>query len=253
MFCPPTEQALPLARIPKKMYLCHSDLTTVPDKVMDSIHRFSGSSSGPEEEEEEGPDPLELRLFSDKDCHRFMHVYFGSAEAAVYRSIKLGAHKADLWRYRVLCLYGGLYFDIKTDFAEGKWDRYFDLGPARRWYTVYPTGQTYLMNCVVVAPAVCPVLQRAGDYIVANPHPSSYTDYITNMYEDVRALTGSALGPGNNSQADGWVCTLFREQLLDCSVQECPLAPDRYNFNCTIFDQFDRMFARTRYHDFPWA
>jgi len=52
-------------------------------------------------------------LFDDADCRDFIEEYFPSNVLDAYDKLIPGAYKADLWRYCVLYVAGGIYIDIK--------------------------------------------------------------------------------------------------------------------------------------------
>jgi hypothetical protein len=52
-------------------------------------------------------------LFDDKMCADFIEKYFDKSVLYTYNKLKPGAYKADLFRYCVLYIYGGIYLDIK--------------------------------------------------------------------------------------------------------------------------------------------
>ena len=52
-------------------------------------------------------------LFDDNDCENFISKYFKPDVLYSYKKLLPGAYKADLWRYCVLYIYGGIYLDIK--------------------------------------------------------------------------------------------------------------------------------------------
>jgi mannosyltransferase OCH1-like enzyme len=52
-------------------------------------------------------------LFDDNDCRIFIKKNFKSDVLWAYDSLIPGAYKADLWRYCVLFIHGGIYLDIK--------------------------------------------------------------------------------------------------------------------------------------------
>jgi hypothetical protein len=52
-------------------------------------------------------------LFDDTDCLEFIQEYFPSNVVDAYTKLIPGAYKADLWRYCVLYVTGGIYIDIK--------------------------------------------------------------------------------------------------------------------------------------------
>jgi len=62
---------------------------------------------------------FEHYLYDDDDCRAFLAQHFRPSVLAAYDKLIPGAYKADLWRYCVLYIYGGIYLDIKMNFEEG--------------------------------------------------------------------------------------------------------------------------------------
>ena len=56
---------------------------------------------------------MEYFLFDDDMCRTFINKHFGKRVVLAFDSLIPGAYKADLWRYCVLYIYGGMYIDIK--------------------------------------------------------------------------------------------------------------------------------------------
>lgn len=52
-------------------------------------------------------------LFDDNDCIEFIKTNFDEKVLNAYLMLVPGAYKADLWRYCVLYIHGGVYMDIK--------------------------------------------------------------------------------------------------------------------------------------------
>jgi hypothetical protein len=52
-------------------------------------------------------------LYDDAMCREFINSYFDEDTLYAYDSLVPGAYKADLWRYCILYVYGGVYLDIK--------------------------------------------------------------------------------------------------------------------------------------------
>jgi mannosyltransferase OCH1-like enzyme len=52
-------------------------------------------------------------LYDDNMCREFIKNNFSNDVLYAYDKLKPGAYKADLWRYCVLYIYGGIYLDIK--------------------------------------------------------------------------------------------------------------------------------------------
>lgn len=55
----------------------------------------------------------ELHLYSDDDCIQFIQSHFDNDVFEAYTNLYPTAYKADLFRYCVLYLYGGVYSDVK--------------------------------------------------------------------------------------------------------------------------------------------
>jgi len=53
------------------------------------------------------------KLFDDNECREFIKNNFKSDVLYAYDSLIPGAYKADLWRYCILFIKGGIYLDIK--------------------------------------------------------------------------------------------------------------------------------------------
>lgn len=62
---------------------------------------------------------FEYNLFDDQDCRNFIKEYFSEDVLNAFDSLIPGAYKADLWRYCVLYINGGIYLDIKYRCING--------------------------------------------------------------------------------------------------------------------------------------
>jgi len=58
-------------------------------------------------------------LFDDKDCEEFIRLHFNEKVVNAFRRLIPGAYKADLWRYCVMYIHGGIYLDIKLRCVNG--------------------------------------------------------------------------------------------------------------------------------------
>ena len=56
---------------------------------------------------------FKYHLFDDNDCREFIKNHFREDVLYAYDHLIPGAYKADLWRYCVLFIKGGIYLDIK--------------------------------------------------------------------------------------------------------------------------------------------
>lgn len=58
-------------------------------------------------------------LFDNADCRAFIHDHYPPQVLQAYDALIPGAYKADLWRYCILYLRGGVYLDIKFEPVNG--------------------------------------------------------------------------------------------------------------------------------------
>jgi mannosyltransferase OCH1-like enzyme len=58
-------------------------------------------------------------LFDDNDCREFIKTHFELDVLKAYDSLIPGAYKADLWRYCIIYIYGGIYLDVKFRCING--------------------------------------------------------------------------------------------------------------------------------------
>jgi len=87
--------------IPNNVYLTWSSLN-VPKNMYSTV--LNNINNNPE---------FNFYIYDDNACINFINKYFDSNVLNVYNNLKPGAYKADLFRYCVLYIYGGVYMDIK--------------------------------------------------------------------------------------------------------------------------------------------
>lgn len=80
----------------------------LPTKMKDNVEKLR--KDNPE---------FEYNLFDDQDCRNFIKKYFSDEVLNAFDSLVPGAYKADLWRYCVLYINGGIYLDIKYGCING--------------------------------------------------------------------------------------------------------------------------------------
>ena len=62
---------------------------------------------------------FEYYLYDDEECRKFIAEHFDNSVLNAYDSLIPGTFKADLWRYCVLYINGGIYLDIKFQCENG--------------------------------------------------------------------------------------------------------------------------------------
>lgn len=116
-------------------------------------------------------------LFDDSKCAKFIQTYFEPDVLKAYISLVPGAYKADLWRYCVLYIHGGIYMDIKLRPVNG-----FKLSSVidKEYFVRDRNGSTSTDNnhCVWNGFMVCypgsDICKKAIDQIVKNVNTGYY-------------------------------------------------------------------------------
>ena len=109
-------------------------------------------------------------LYDDEQCSEFIQTNFDEDVFSAYNHLVPGSYKADLWRYCVMYVYGGVYLDAKFKIVD-------DLKTILETYNEFyiedfaPDGVYQGIMCV--APKR-PHLKRAIDTIVTNVKTNYY-------------------------------------------------------------------------------
>jgi mannosyltransferase OCH1-like enzyme len=122
------------AAIPKLLHQTHSSKNLIPAKVAENIAKFAGD--------------FERIVYDDAEAEAFLEAHFRPIVASTFRALEMGAHKADLFRYCVLYVRGGVYLDIKTVLVRPL-DGIFPPGAVS---TVISQHQTQVYNGIIAAP-----------------------------------------------------------------------------------------------------
>jgi len=101
-------------------------------------------------------------LFDDKECREFIKSYFKPDVLHAYDHIVPGAYKADLWRYCVLFIHGGIYLDVKYTPLNGF--RFIQLCEKEHW--VLDADGQGVYNALMVCKPRNPILFQAIRKIV---------------------------------------------------------------------------------------
>jgi mannosyltransferase OCH1-like enzyme len=103
-------------------------------------------------------------LFDDNDCREFIKNNFNGDVLNAFDTLIPGAYKADLWRYCVLYINGGIYIDIKYIPINGF--KFISLTEKEHWILDIDNNGIY--NALIVAKPGNAILLQAINNIVAN-------------------------------------------------------------------------------------
>lgn len=195
-------------------------------------------------------------IFNDSAAVALLDEHFQPQVSALFRTLKEGAHKADLFRYAVLYALGGVYLDIKTELLAPLDWLFEDRGSV---FLVIMRGvKKGIYNGVLAAPSHQPIFLDMLRYMVEHGDPID-----GNYFYNVEAIYGyvadhceaawtwapdRCLGMQTCS-FDGMHIRFAQEELR--APAECADGLDRHKLCCFITERCEKIF-KTRYSDYPW-
>jgi hypothetical protein len=170
-------------------------------------------------------------VLDDKEIDTFMKYHFKDNVLNTFYSLKSGAHKADLARYCLLYIYGGLYMDIKVELIKPL-SAIFNKGDDV-FYSVISSKADHIHQGIIKTPSRNTLFLSLIDYIVTNKNPYNYIDFCRDLYiqvkNDITVKEGFQIG------ISGKKYYLMKEK---CSTSDkmCYDGLDRYGFCCFVWD-----------------
>ena len=223
--------------IPKIIYQTYNNKNKVPSIVFENIKKYANS--------------YEYKFYNDDDCINFLKTYFEPKILNKFNSMKKGAHKADLFRYCILYLYGGYYIDIKSilikpldQVFKNNYDLYTVIGGIGNKAIYQGILATYPRNDIIKR-SINFILETSNDEI-----DNLYSIFIQFLYRDIsKSSISKNIKEGENKLKNSDTIYLFKEE---CCDKNCPDKPkDRYGRYCVIKDK-DEVVFETRFQSFPW-
>ena len=114
---------------------------------------------------------FKIFLFDDNDCRKFIQDNFDSYVLNAYDRLIPGAYKADLWRYCILYIHGGIYMDIKLKCINGF--RLIEL-TENNHYVNDRLPPLSIYNALIACQPLSPLLWKAICRIVINVNKNFY-------------------------------------------------------------------------------
>lgn len=111
-------------------------------------------------------------LYDDNECREFIKLHFRQDVLMAYDNLIPGAYKADLWRYCVLFIQGGIYLDIKYTPLNGF--KFINLTESE--HLVYDIDGVNIYNAFMVCLPGNKLLINSINTIVENVKNKFYGD-----------------------------------------------------------------------------
>jgi hypothetical protein len=219
--------------VPKILHQTYFARARVPTKVWTNISKFA-----PE---------YEHRFYDDAAAEHFLAAHFDARVLAAFRSFKFGAHKADLFRYAVLYVCGGVYLDIKTQLVQ----RIAPLFADGAITTVISRKPNEIYQGIVAAPPRKAVFLALIDAVVRSGAAPPYNRFIRDFMMYIRKDVGGAAAVKEGTLRGARHTYVLYSERCDADASRCEDGLDRYGWCCTVERGGTRV-IKTRYADFPW-
>ena len=257
--------------IPRVIYQAYHSIDIIPAKIAGNFRQYAGNYT--------------RYLFDDAQCLAFLRQHFNEAVVRTYNDLE-GPHRADLFRYAILYVHGGIYVDIKTE-LWAPLETVFSVPPsestgsavgrsasAATATTTATTSSNRLVTFTAISQALLEGVNKGTCFqgIIATPkHNPIFLELIqslvsttkpiinylistAHMYELIGRETGQKSLPIGLSRSVNATAQfdyyLFQERRLD--VAQCYDGPDRYGMCFFVFNTAGEKVLKTRYADYPW-
>jgi hypothetical protein len=237
----PTSSSTSPPPIPRLLLMTYHSKDRIPPQVYEAIRTHA-----PE---------FELRIYDDQEGARFIREHFSpEVEAAFWRLQR--AHRADLLRYCLLYVTGGVYLDVKTVINS-------PLG------AIFPTHSHRIHSCIsglkprtayqgiiAAAPGHRFFLELIA-FAVATPYWVTKVNYhvFTRDFSDRAARISfphSSPSPPDIAPGDYGELFHFLEERCSFSGRDCGGNLDRYFRCCNVYTERGERVLGGRHPDFPW-
>ncbi len=159
---PPSSPKPPI--IPRKLFQTwHSK--DLPPKMQENIVNI----------QKQNPE-LEYFLFDDNDCVNFIKTHFDTDVVDAYNKLLPEAYKADLWRYCVMYIHGGVYLDVKYQCIDGF--KFIDIMDREHFVLersyFWKPGTHGIYNALIIAKPGNPLFLKCIKQIVIHTQTNYY-------------------------------------------------------------------------------
>ena len=262
--------------IPKILHMTYHTKEKIPSKVYENIKKYANN--------------YKLNIYNDIEGELFIKNFFSDEVVEKYKKMR-GAHKADLLRYCLLYIYGGVYADIKTVFIKP-----LDEVIPQSFGGVVIVNSEFMNGTVYNGFIACPpgkdLFLKLIEYIMSVDQwmiDIYYLILVDNLYfvitNDLREASsergdlreassergdlreafakggdpGEAAARGGDNRGKIIPGINFGKSTLYYSLYEkCNRNPmcigglDQYFLCCNIYDPLQGPVIKTRYSDYPW-
>jgi mannosyltransferase OCH1-like enzyme len=228
--CIQTTQTSGCTKVPKIIFQTYHQPNKIPAKVKNNFELFALG--------------YERRVYDDRQAIEFLLQNFTVSVALKFIHLKRGAHKADLLRYCLLYVYGGIYMDIKTELVRPI-DGMFRDNTITTCLT-YRKGRMY--QGIIGAPSRQVIFLDLINMILGHGNSPVYLKYVRDFYRYIKNDAGEV--------KEGYLRGKFHNYMIFTEVvtsnaNDCSDGLDRYHV-CSNIRLNNETIIKTRYSDYPW-
>ncbi len=228
--------------IPKIIHLTHYDYDCIPEKVWINLNKFAFD--------------YKITYYSDQECFDFIELHFNIEIANIFSQLSTGAHKADLFRYCIIYILGGIYLDIKV-VPYKNFNNIFDHNRSNLMYTVLDKKNKGIFQGIIASyPKNQFFKELIDDFLNLDPayfnikmtlsNPKYYY-FCTRFFNNIQKKINSKVQQGELYYSNQ-IIFLFKETNVRLGVEN----KDKYGGYFNVFNNsYERIF-KIRYSDFPW-
>lgn len=219
-------------KIPLKLFQVYHVKDNIPDYVYTNIKKYA-----PE---------YDHYILDDHECIIFLKEYFKPIVLETFNELKEGAHKADLIRYCLLYIYGGIYLDIKIELIKPlseifTYNQYI--------YSVLSSSKDHIFQAIIASNPNNIFFLKLIDHIVDTKNPYDYFNFCKDFYNNIRIDTNKPINLGINI-GKNQNFYIFEEKCSD-NPELCYDGLDKYNVCCFVYDNNEPV-IKCRYSSYPW-
>ena len=224
--------------IPKKVIQTYFDISKIPQKVYNNMDIYANG--------------FEHIIYDDNSALSFLDEFYSKHVVQAFNKLKIDAHKADLLRYCLLYIYGGIYLDIKTELIVPLSEIFYSNSNIDI-YVVLMNDKTGIYNGVIATKPQNKIFLQLIDHILDITYTKSDIPYHIFIKHFLIVLssnieTSITLSKTLNSKFGR---VYFFTEIFTKNDSDCPDGLDRYGFCCYIYDN-NKKIIKVRYSDYPW-
>ena len=224
--------------IPKKVMQTYFDISKIPKKVYNNIDVYANG--------------FEHIIYDDNSALSFLDEFYSKDVVNAFNKLQNGAHKADLLRYCLLYIYGGIYLDIKTELITPLTDIFYSNSNIDI-YVVLMHAKNGIYNGVIAAKPQNKIFLQLIDHILDITSMESHIPYGIFIENFLTVLSSNIKTPITLSKTlnSKFGKVYFFNETCTGNESDCTDGLDKYSLCCYIYDN-DKKIIKVRYSDYPW-